>query len=179
MLRTTSAWFARQRSTLSRLALGGFALSGLIHILSLLGINVRSYVPWVWALHVGALALVIILGFAFFPVLSPGQRWRMYLAPLPPSARWWLGVCFVYGMLNFGLFFLSPSSHDGVPAIRDGQYLLLSQGRADQQRVIRTLTKAEYDWREAQILRMFSGHWMLFYLLPGLYYRYAPSEKRP
>ena len=61
------------------------------------------------------------------------------------------------------MFFVQ--SHGGGPEVRDGQYLLTSHGA-----VLRVLTEEQYHWYRALVVRGFSGHWMLFSLVPALFW---------
>jgi|GEM_PF-1301671 len=166
------------RRYLSKSAVAGFTLSLIVHLSSIIGINVNKYVPWVWVLHIGFMILIIPILFDSFPILSPMHRMRRFLVPLPPSARQLLIGFGIYALINFGIFFLSPWAHEGSPAIREGRYVLLDQGPSGQQAIVRSISEAEYDRRTAAQLRAFSGHWMLFYLLSALYFRYVPLKKQ-
>jgi hypothetical protein len=169
-----NSWLTqRRRTAIAHFAMGGFAASTLVHIFSAFGINTLHYVPWLWVLHLGALGVVLLLSLTFWPVLSPMQQYRMFFAPLPIHARWAVVGCFIYAILNFTLFFFSAATFDGTPAIQDGQYVLLTHGPNGEQHVMRVITEEEYNWREARIFRAFSGHWMIFYLAPALYFRYT------
>jgi hypothetical protein len=53
---------------------------------------------------------------------------------------------------------LFMTSQIGSPSIKDGQYILENHGT-----FIKILTEAEYNHFQANIVRGFSGHWLLFY----------------
>lgn len=61
----------------------------------------------------------------------------------------------IYAVVNFGLFAFRVRS--GSPEIVNRKYVLYNHGR-----VIRELSRQEYEQQQAYILRGFSGHWMLF-----------------
>jgi hypothetical protein len=138
---------------LSIFALVGFLASLLVHSLTFLGISAAEYVPWVWMLHVGIFVAVI-------PLI--GKDVRRDLVNRKP--RWVQAVLIffiAYAVINFILFFWL--SQGGTPDIWDGKYVLHSHGK-----LIRELSEREYHLQQAYVLRGFSGHWMIFYLLPVL-----------
>ena len=143
-------------------AVCGFFASLLTHLTTFFGINPAKYVPWVWVLHLG-------IFIAMIPLLIAQRRKKAFrqdmLAALPHWARYAITGFFAYAFLNFALFFFL--SEGGSSAIRDGKYVLHSHGQ-----IIRELSEQEYELQRAYELRGFSGHWMLFYLLPAVYSLY-------
>jgi hypothetical protein len=92
-------------------------------------------------------------------------------AMIPAWAGILLLLTFIYAIINFVLFiFLSEGG--GVPDIKDGQFILHSHGK-----LIRYLTEQEYHMKKAYVLRVFSGHWLMFYLAPAMYF-YFESRSR-
>ena len=65
------------------------------------------------------------------------------------------------------------SSSDGTPAIKAGQYVLKNHGR-----IVRPLSLAEYTSLRAQVIRGFSGYWMVFYFLGFAYFAFCGSGGR-
>ena len=150
------------------LAIIGFFTSLIVHLTTFLGINPAKYVPAVWVLHVGCLAV-------FAPMIfdQKGTEKKTFqreiFSPLPGWARHLISAFFLYALINFALFiFLSEG---GVPRVRDGKYVLHSHGT-----VIRELSEEEYERHKAYELRGFSGHWMVFYLIPALYFPYRKDK---
>ena len=76
---------------------------------------------------------------------------------------------FAYALINFALFFFL--SKGGVPDVRDGKYVLHNHGQ-----VIRELSEDEYELQKAYVVRGFSGHWMVFYLVPALVFWYRGAS---
>jgi hypothetical protein len=106
----------------------------------------------------------------FFQGLTPKKDyWAWFFAPMPRWARYTAKVFFAYAIINFALFFFL--SRGGTPDVRDGKYVLHNHGT-----VIRELSEDEYELQNAYILRGFSGHWMIFYLIPALYFWYRKDE---
>jgi hypothetical protein len=120
--------------------------------------------PLVWSLHVGI--FVVFIPFVLYAKKSAGGNFdfEKLRAMTPNWAGILLLVTFIYAMVNFGLFVFN-SEGGGVPDIWDGQYVLHSHGK-----LIRYLTEQEYHMKKAYVLRAFSGHWLIFYLVPSLYF---------
>jgi hypothetical protein len=91
--------------------------------------------------------------------------WGKFFAPMPIWARYVVKAFFAYALINFALFFFL--SKGGVPEVREGKYVLHNHGD-----VIRELSEDEYELQKAYVVRGFSGHWMVFYLIPALYFWY-------
>lgn len=158
------------RRAFSIFAFTGFFISLIVHLTTFFGINPAKYIPLVWGLHVGIFMV-------FFPMLfvqrsAPKKKdvWAMLFAPIPRWARYAVKAFFVYAFINFALFFFL--SRGGTPDVRDGKYVLHNHGT-----VIRELSKDEYELQNAYILRGFSGHWMVFYLIPALFFYYRKDER--
>jgi hypothetical protein len=161
------------RQYFSLLAFVGFAVSLIIHLLTFLGLNLNERVPWIWILHLGI--FIVFVPMLIAPLNWERKHWwRNFLAPMPKWVHYIAYGFFAYGIINF-LIFISLSM-EGSPDIRDGKYVLRSDGRVEDQRVIREISKEEYDLRNDRIVRGFSGHWMIFYLIPALYFWFPRSE---
>ena len=167
------------RRAFSIFAFTGFLISLIVHLTTFFGIDPAKHVPWVWVLHLG-------IFIAFIPMLltainlnsgsqgalpSPRKKdfWSKFLATLPRWVRYTIKAFFAYAIINFAVFFFL--SKGGVPDVRDGKYVLHNHGD-----VIRELTEDEYQLQNAYVLRGFSGHWMIFYLIPALYFWYRKDE---
>lgn len=146
----------------------GFCISLLVHLTTFLGINPARHIPWVWGLHVGI--FVVFIPMIFAQGLTPKKDfWPKMFARTPRWARYLTKAFFAYALINFALFFVL--SEGGVPQERDGKYVLHNHGN-----VIRELSEAEYERQNAYVLRGFSGHWMVFYLMPSLFFWYRKEE---
>ena len=118
--------------------------------------------PWVWLLHLGIFIAII-------PLIKK-DLWRDFFARLPLWAKTVVVLFAVYAMVNIVLFF--ALSQGGSPEVRDGVYVL-----QNHRTVIRELSEAEYHAQERYALRGFSGHWMIFYMLPALYSWYRKDTQ--
>ena len=155
------------------LALAGFLLSLLVHVLSLAHVDVMSRVPAVWGLHFGVFAVFIPFVLALSKQKREGRRLTAseMRALLPAPYAWIAVLLFVYVIVNFALF-MAATGHGNAVA-RDGKYLLMDHGSVE-----RELSADEYARMQANVLRGFSGHWMLFYFLPFAYFRFAVPVSR-
>jgi hypothetical protein len=77
-----------------------------------------------------------------------------------------------YAILNFVVDLYMASG--GVPAIHNGQYVLESHGK-----IIRVLSAQGFKHHLALETRMFSGHWIFFYVIPFLYLTCGRRSKNP
>lgn len=73
------------------------------------------------------------------------------------------GVVFIYAFINFALFIALMEG--GSPTVKNGRYYLDSHGQK-----IRDITEEEYQRFLAYEVRGFSGHWMLFSIVPMVYF---------
>jgi hypothetical protein len=156
---------------LSLLAFLGFGASLIVHAVTFLGVDLSQTLPWVWGLHIGIFVVCIPMAFSARSLGRRGDYWLKLLALMP---RWVLTVIiafFIYAFVNFGLFLIL--SEGGVPEELDGKYVLYSHGK-----VIRELTEEEFHLQQAYVIRGFSGHWMVFYLIPAVYFLYSRPRQR-
>lgn len=142
------------RTVFSIFAFVGFFASILVHSLTCFRVDVSAHVPWVWALHLGCFIAII-------PLIGK-DLWRRVIIPLPVWAKSMAAVFAAYVFINGGLAFIHALG--GTPDIWDGRFVLHQHGT-----FVRELSDAEYHVEQAYVLRGFSGHWMIFYLLPALY----------
>ncbi len=73
---------------------------------------------------------------------------------------------FLYAVINFGS--VANTNESAGAMQRDGRYFLHQHGQ-----VIREISVEQYRTHKTLDAQAFSGHWMFFYLLPGLYFSYA------
>jgi len=138
------------------LALIGFIISLGVHVAALLGNDIASSFKGVWALHIGIFA--VFIPFMLYSWRDFGYRPTiMELGATLPRWAFFLGAfIMVYAVINFMLFI--AGTQGGSPAIEGDQYVLLNHGK-----LIRHLTPQEYASFQANALRGFSGHWLVFY----------------
>ncbi len=145
-----------------------------VHAMTYWGIDATTDYPWLWALHAAAIGGIGAI------VLRARTRYVGGAMPFPPPGwpRWatpLLTAAFLYTVVNFGIF-MAFHGTVGAPHIRNGVYVL-----ANKSHILRTLTPEQYRWERAWLVRGFSGHWILFLLVPTLFFFYDdsnPSEQQ-
>jgi hypothetical protein len=146
------------------IAFAGFLLALLVHIATTTGVDVYSRLPSVWLLHLGAILVCGLLA------LSARKSFGscLKLDEIMYHFRVWVvlvfAAVFLYAVLNVFLC-LSFTGNGATAVLVDGQYVLRSHGR-----VLAQLTESEYHVHRAYELRFFSGVWLVFYLMPSLYF---------
>ena len=156
------------RRAFSIFAFTGFFISLIVHLTTFFGIDPAKHVPWVWVLHLGI--IIVFIPMLLVQGLMPKKDfWSKFLATMPRWVRYTVKAFFAYAIVNFALFFFL--SKGGVPDVRDGKYVLHNHGN-----VIRELTEDEYHLQNAYVVRGFSGHWMIFYLIAALGFLYRKDE---
>lgn len=138
-----------------------------------------------WPLHLGAMvafgAMVLILVAkqkAKRPARKAGESYltwwsnsknenQKYMTEIirsaPKTIRILCAGVFLYALVNFALFMIN--SEGGGPFAENGKYYLKSHGH-----IIRELSEKEFYRFQAYELRGFSGHWILFSLIPTAYF---------
>jgi len=144
------------------IAVVGFILGTLVHIISILEINLQKDLPFIWVLH-----LVVFV--VFIPAvlelkknkelnkrMNPIKQFKTMVKFFPKPLVILTAFFLFYTLFNF-LFSMSLLQGGG-PNIINGEYVLSNHGK-----ILRTLTEVEYYKFQAHELRAFSGHWMLFF----------------
>ncbi len=150
------------------IAISGFVVSLLIHIISLTGYNQNNSIPFIWIIHIFVFVVFIpgILKISRYDRIKQKNRKlienvKNLTAGVPKIISIIALISFFYAIMNFMAFIVL--SEGGGPNIIDGEYVLSNHGD-----IIRTLTEKEYFLFQANELRGFSGHWMLFYSISVL-----------
>jgi hypothetical protein len=149
--------------TLGLLAAFGFLAALIVHALTFAPIDLTALFPYVWSLHVGIFVVFFPFVWCARKSLGAGPTTKNLLARFPRWASVAVIVVFVYAIVSFAVFFYL--SEGGAPDIRNGQFILHSHGK-----LIRHLSEDDYHLKKAYELLGFSGHWLMFYLLPALYF---------
>lgn len=146
------------KKILGFLSVLGFVAAFIIHTLTFFGIDSSKYFYGVWCLHIGVFIVFIPL-----TISAKKEKNSDEYSKMPSWAKLVIAAIFVYALVNIALFFFF--SEGGSPTIINDQYVLLDHGK-----LIRQLTEVEYNWQKAYVLRGFSGHWLLFYLISACHY---------
>ncbi len=157
------------------LALAGWIMATVAHILSLVRMDVAEIFPYIWLLHIGIFVVFVPMVFDMqkneelkeYKNSILGKKINvieMYKVIFKYTPKWMfvlVAICFCYGIINFILFFFEQH---GTASIHNGIYVLENRGQ-----FIRNITEKEYHYYIAQNVRGFSGHWMVFYSFATAY----------
>lgn len=129
----------------------GFVLSIIVHSATFLDIDLIRRFPWVMWLNFGMFVVFPPLLFSTDnKIQNRDEIWQKIMASMPLWAKIMMGVsfvyAFVYAFINLTLSIILSGS--GNATLEDGRYLL----------------------------RGFSGHWMIFYLIPALFFGLPRDE---
>ncbi len=153
------------------IALGGFVVSLVVHVAAILGADVQERFPFTWILHLGM--FIVFVPTVLAVRRQPGRGNIMaLLGTFPPWARVVTPLLFAYVIVNFGIFMVG--SADGTPALHEGKYVLHRRGE-----VVREISTTEFHERNAAVLRGFSGHWLLFYFVPFVFFAARREAENP
>jgi hypothetical protein len=165
MLQNTPAPQARL-SFLNMYGFVGLALAASVHLGSYVGRSLASDHPLFWGLHVGIFPLFFIFVIrvqrwsvrrrGLFGLPTAALRWRELLGYCPPWVAPVLSVLFVYVMGNF---FFATGHIPSAATVSSG-------GTSAADMALYTT-------------RAFSGHWLIFYAVPTLFFTYVPPDVRP
>jgi hypothetical protein len=156
-------------------ALVGLIASVAVHVSTFLGTGVAATMNPAIAipLHAGLFPPFFATVFAL-RAESKGvdgrELMRRLLGMVPIWARVLFLVAFYYAIVNFGLFMVRPGGASF--GRRASETVVTEHGRAT-----RKPTPEEVAQHETLVARGFSGHWMVFYLIPTLFFL-ARSDRR-
>jgi hypothetical protein len=151
--------------------LGGLALAVLVHVGALLGINGAERHPWVWGLHMGI--FLVFIPAVYTSKAGFKRNGRPTFSELREGVPDWLvalgAVLILYAIANF--FLSAAVTEGGQPAMRAGKFVLLNHGK-----FVREITAGEYAALNTNALRLFSGHWMIFYFMSFAMLKYRKAK---
>ena len=158
--------------TLGGLCMGIFALVGLlasvgVHAATVFGVNPSFGGRWVWLLHIGIFPAITPVFLFVQRHKTPGRKGiplNVFYAGCPRWVSIMGTILIVYTIVNFSVLWWMMWG-ERTPVERDGRYVVISrEGGAE-----REVSGEEYRAYQARALRMFSGHWMLFYYVPATF----------
>ena len=141
----------------------GLIAAVLVHGLTYVSVDAAAQFPAIWGLHLASIMITVPVIWHLRRSVSSRSRLGDFRNLLPP---WAAGICvaaIVCAAANFALCILFTEG--GSATVKDGNYVLQSHGR-----LIRSLTAAEFAQQKLYVTRMFSGHWVLFFLISSLYF---------
>jgi hypothetical protein len=159
----------RAKRVVGLIALVGLVASVAVHLSTFLGGPFAARVDKVYPLHIGIFPLFFALVFALRAEMKGmnGMEKAELKRRLLGSVPHWGKVLFVFAFLYTPVNFFSTMAQTGGASAQQcrGEYVLTSHGRT-----VRKVTREEAMQHEMLMARGFSGHWMMFYLLPTLYF---------
>ena len=133
-------------------ALVGFTLSLLVHVAALWGIDASMQYPVVKLLHIGMFVVFIPFVLSCRKTLGPCPTAAEMRAVCPGWASASGVALLFYALLNFFTFAANEHGH-----------------------LILEITSSQYALARANVMRGFSGHWLLFYYWPFAYFMFGSS----
>jgi hypothetical protein len=135
----------------------GFLISAVVHFATYFGIDLPESHPFIWALQVGAILIILPIGLIAL-LLPRGANGRASSAFAPKWMGWVVAGSGINLLANFMIVILVVLL-SGSPREYRGQYFIRSHGQSRQ------ITQAEYLQYDVYAVRAFSGFWMFFYSL--------------
>ncbi len=151
------------------LAASGFVAALVVHLLTVLGVNYFAEHNATFVLHF--LIFIPFIGMIIHSregTSTAGKTayFKDLLKGIPKSMKALAIGVFIYAGINF-MFSVTLLS-EGSPVIQEGNLVLLDHGR-----YVRDISEAEFYALKRAGLRAFSGHWLVFFLIPALYFKYV------
>lgn len=158
------------------------ALLGSLGFLLTLAIHLLTYTPLdLGGFTLGAIAIPFVGMFPLFAAMVFDLRARFgtsyfssaQVRSLSSSVPRWGTLLFVSVFIYVGINFIvcGALTRGGQPMQQNGVDVLVSHGA-----VIATLTPAEYVQQQSYYIRLFTGHPLIFYLAPALYFRFIAAR---
>jgi dolichyl-phosphate-mannose--protein O-mannosyl transferase len=172
-------------SHLAIISLIGFSITLIIHLLTFVGVGLFAITSQLAVvMFIGAFGVFVLMAFGSLNLNLDYSRsyeayqnnWRKILAPIPIWGQRLITICGIYVFINFNLTFMVGPIGLGQVISENGRYYL----KADS-KIVRELSVDEYHRHQIYVIRGWSGHLMIFYLLPGLFFLYhtsPPHRKR-
>lgn len=148
---------------LGLIAAAGLIAVLLVHGLTYASVDAAARFPAVWGLYLASVLIMLAVVWHLLSTIGSQLRLADIRGLLP---LWAAGLCvaaMIYTFLNFSLGL--KNIEFGSVTVKGGHYVLQSHGR-----LIRTLTAPEYAQHMLYVTRMFSGHSIIFFLIPALYF---------
>lgn len=149
---------------LGNLALVGFIAALIVHLAAISQLFMIQDFSFVWVLHVGVFAVFVPFVFSARKNFGNTIPFQLLRELFPPWVLYAGKILMLYVVVNFIIFMIR--SEWASPSILNGKFMLTEHGK-----IIREITEDEYHFYKNNILRGFSGHWLIFYFVPFAYFR--------
>ena len=145
------------------LAVAGWGAAVVVHSLAFVGVDVASFVPIVWVLHVGIFAVWVPAVRKMRRAKALQQEKAVAGMPTSSGSVWkqaplWLTVVAFAGMGYADINFMAFSTSAQSTGEENGHYYTHNRGKDRQ-----PISAQAYHHLQANDLRGFSGHWIGFY----------------
>ncbi len=170
------------RKLLAVVSFGCFLGSFIVHFSAVFEITlIRS--EWVFFLiHFGMFIPLILMTLCFqkehkiYKLNDNEDYWNRFFQPMPTWTRYFVYFVFGYVILNF--FLMIPSSSQVKTAIVNEKYVLVPiKSGNPAQNILREISKSEFEQQNSYETRLISGHWLLFYLIPALFFWFERGKQ--
>jgi hypothetical protein len=152
------------------LATLGFVASAALHLATFTALVAPPGDGLALGLFAGAFVPLVAMLIRLRKAPAGPARWRSVVALVPPGIRTLLVGVVLYTLMNLVLS-LSLTGGTTTEAVGDKRYLV-EAGRREE------ISREEYDVHRRITVRLLTGHLLLFYLVPLIYFRFADSRLR-
>lgn len=143
------------------IALLGAISAIIVHVSTILGIDVADKVPFIWVLHVLIFVVWIPTIFSLKKEQKQNKDANAFTLLTKNKPKWLIGLIIAIAVYTGFNFMFSLSKTEGTATnYENGVYSLQNRGKH-----IRNITEEEYHLHGANTVRSFSGHWILFYTI--------------
>lgn len=163
-----------------------FLGSFIIHLTAVFGHNLIRYELINFIIHGGMLIPFFLMIRSFQKEFNlyklteednENSYWKCFFLPMPKWVKYVFYFTFCYAILNF--FLLLPYVSQFKTAIVNEKYVLVPiKSGNPPQTIVREITKDEYEQQNSYNTRHISGHWMLFYLIPALFFWFERPKSK-
>ena len=125
-----------------------------VHFITFWNVNLQERFPSVLFLHLGIFVLIV----PFLLLIKWEEKQEKDSNKKMVFPNWLIAIYFIlclYTVINLAIFGFADKQN---PMIVNGKYVL-----KNKERVVREVSKEEYDIASAQSLRGLSGHWIISY----------------
>lgn len=159
---------------IGRLFLGlatlGFVASALLHLVTFTTLVPPPRDGVALALFGGAFVPLIAMLIRLRAAPVGPARWRAVVALVPSGIRTLIVGVVLYTLMNLVLSLLLTGGTT-TEAVGEKRYLVEAGHREE-------ISQEEYDLHRRLTIRLLTGHLLLFYLVPLIYFRFADSRLR-
>jgi len=144
----------------------------MIHLLTFVQTDLPDIFPVLWILHAGIFLFFFPMAFFSYGKGRYNSFWEHVKTLIPEFWQLVIILLIVYVPCTF-VFFMQQSGFSR-PREVNGEYFLVRNKIA-----IKQLSPIEYQYQKCLVTRAFSSAWLVFYLLPALYFQFIYPHQHP